>query len=297
MSDNKKTGMRADRIMLSLAFVPFLNSATLFHMNGKVKNRKWLMLGWLLLIINITLITAYILLPSLRYYSIAEMPDNEPQIEDYLGYNYYDKYGGEYTKLPEYNDYLEALDKWQDSDEYQEAYNRNRQFRSMVNGGIIACPISLLIVNIIAFFYVISQRQAYLKRVASTENREIAASRLRDSDPEIISAKQPDNVENPAHNPDIMMNIRSLDAKTEKKIEINTATEDELSSLPGIAIVDAKKAIAFRERNKGFNSIDEFFDAVSAKPHIIVRLKDMITVSGIEADKKSEQSVKRAIDI
>ncbi|AWI04595.1 ComEA family DNA-binding protein [Clostridium drakei] len=75
-------------------------------------------------------------------------------------------------------------------------------------------------------------------------------------------------------------------------IDINTASENELSTLPGIGIILAKKAVNHREAKGYFNSVDEFAEILSLKPHILERVKPLIVVSKVEnkTDKSSNKS-------
>lgn len=59
------------------------------------------------------------------------------------------------------------------------------------------------------------------------------------------------------------------------KIDINSCTENELTSLPGIGIVDAKKTITIRQREGGFSSIDDFIDKLDIKPHFAEQIKTL----------------------
>lgn len=56
-------------------------------------------------------------------------------------------------------------------------------------------------------------------------------------------------------------------------LDINNCTEQELSSLPGVSVVQAKKAVEYRRVQGGFFTVDEFFQAVALKPHFIVQLE------------------------
>lgn len=74
-----------------------------------------------------------------------------------------------------------------------------------------------------------------------------------------------------------------------KSIDINTASESELASLPGIGSILAKKAINHRETKESFNSIDEFAEILSLKPHVLERIKPLIIVNKIEPEYKTNE--------
>ena len=64
--------------------------------------------------------------------------------------------------------------------------------------------------------------------------------------------------------------------KKAEKIDINTCTEKELASLPGVSIVAAKKAVAYRDKNNGFSSEQEFYKVAGIQLHFVKQIKDKI---------------------
>lgn len=70
----------------------------------------------------------------------------------------------------------------------------------------------------------------------------------------------------------IMEEVKSL-------IDINSASEKEITDLPGISIILAKKIIQYRDSNKGFKNLDEFYTKMKIKPHFIEKLDEMICVN------------------
>lgn len=71
-----------------------------------------------------------------------------------------------------------------------------------------------------------------------------------------------------------------------KSIDINTASESELASLPGIGSILAKKAINHRVTKGSFNSIDEFSETLSLKPHVLERIKPLITITVLKHEHR-----------
>ena len=61
-----------------------------------------------------------------------------------------------------------------------------------------------------------------------------------------------------------------------EKIDINTATEEELMKLPGMKTIDAKRIIDYRSKNGRFDTLDEFFGSFEVKPHIMVKMEKLI---------------------
>ena len=79
-------------------------------------------------------------------------------------------------------------------------------------------------------------------------------------------------------------------------ININEATEAELTALPGISIVLAKKIIHHRDYKGDFKSFEEFIKIFNIKPHFAKQLKEMIIIEPIKK-QSSIQKGERIIDI
>ena len=62
------------------------------------------------------------------------------------------------------------------------------------------------------------------------------------------------------------------------KININTATEQELISLPGIGPALAKRIIDYRERNNGFKTTDDIIKVWGIGKKKLQIIKDKITI-------------------
>lgn len=74
-----------------------------------------------------------------------------------------------------------------------------------------------------------------------------------------------------------------------KTVDINTCIESDLSSLPGITVVTAKKAINHRNENGNFSNVDEFFQLLEIKPHFVVQLRKVLTCSSTEQENRNQR--------
>ena len=61
-------------------------------------------------------------------------------------------------------------------------------------------------------------------------------------------------------------------------VNINTASSQELETLPGIGPTTAQKIIEYREQNGEFVSIEEIINVSGIGPGLYERIKDLITV-------------------
>ena len=81
-------------------------------------------------------------------------------------------------------------------------------------------------------------------------------------------------------------------------ININLASEDEITELPGISAILAKKIIKFRETTRQFTSVDDFIKTMKIKPHFEQQIRMCISASPVVEDKKVEktQESSRSLD-
>ena len=75
------------------------------------------------------------------------------------------------------------------------------------------------------------------------------------------------------------------------KLNINTASVSELTTLPGIGEVKAKAIIEYRVANGGFKSIEEIMEVKGIGEKTFIKIKDMIYV---EPQKKMSVQPSRA---
>ncbi len=62
------------------------------------------------------------------------------------------------------------------------------------------------------------------------------------------------------------------------RVNINSATEEQLMTIPGIGEAKAKSIIAYREENGNFASIDDIVNVSGIKDGLFQQIKDYITV-------------------
>ena len=85
--------------------------------------------------------------------------------------------------------------------------------------------------------------------------------------------------------------------KVTEKIDINNCSENELTALPGISVVHAKKIIKKRNDIEGFKNVEDFFLFIKVKPHIEKQLRDLICVNKLKGIKKVKRSSERTVDL
>lgn len=70
----------------------------------------------------------------------------------------------------------------------------------------------------------------------------------------------------------------SVSAESSGKMNINTASRDELMTLPGIGETKAESILSYREANGGFQSIEGLMQVEGIKEGTFNKIKDRITV-------------------
>lgn len=80
-------------------------------------------------------------------------------------------------------------------------------------------------------------------------------------------------------------------------IDINNCSEAELTALPGISIIMAKKIIVFRETKHPFKNVEEFFKVMKIKPHFAKQLEKLLCAKKINMRKVKKAQRERTIDL
>jgi len=82
-----------------------------------------------------------------------------------------------------------------------------------------------------------------------------------------------------------------------QKVDINNCSEKDLSDLPCISLIIAKKLVKHRQEIKGFKNKEEFFEYLALKPNIINILSDRIIIKKIKLPKRIKLTKERKIDL
>ena len=83
----------------------------------------------------------------------------------------------------------------------------------------------------------------------------------------------------------------------QEKLDINNASEVELTALPGISIVVAKKIIKRREEINGFKNVNEFLQFTQLKPHMQTQLRELICVNKMKGSINIKRYNERSVDL
>lgn len=70
-----------------------------------------------------------------------------------------------------------------------------------------------------------------------------------------------------------------LGQQEDGKVNLNTATEEQLMTLPGIGQAKAKSIIAWREKNGNFSQIEDLMEIEGIKEGVFSKIKDSIRVN------------------
>ena len=114
---------------------------------------------------------------------------------------------------------------------------------------------------------------------------------------ELDSIKEQEKYVKPEEKTPDFVDLQDVLSSTSNKIDVNKAAASEISILPGINIVKAKKIIEYRDKNGLFKDVDEFIKAADVKEHFIEKIKTMVVAGKPEDEnKKDDYSEGRIVD-
>jgi hypothetical protein len=82
-----------------------------------------------------------------------------------------------------------------------------------------------------------------------------------------------------------------------EKLDINNASQMELTALPGVNVIMAKRIIKRREELRGFKSVDAFLDFIKLSSHAESVIKERVCVNKMKGSLKIERNKERKIDL
>lgn len=296
-----------------LAFIPVVNCMAFFHMSSRVKNKKWSILGWMTLFLSLALLLLSFISFNIQYDSPVQVDfSTAPQVSDYLGNKYYEI--DNYMDTPEYKQYEEDYKAWKNLPENVAAREAQEQWANRWYSVYLGSSAAYGIFYIVIVFFVFIERPKYIVQLAKQTNKNQAFSQMQFGNTGLSSQPQPNAYLRPNSDGSAApyngqadtapMHVQPQPGTAQAPTfaaspgtDINTASEEQLAALPGLTVIDAKKAIAYREDNHAFRSVDEFFSVIQAKPHIIARLQPQLYASAPTQPTASPQSgSKRRID-
>ena len=77
-------------------------------------------------------------------------------------------------------------------------------------------------------------------------------------------------------------------ASTAAPVNLNTATMDQLATIPGIGVKTAERIIAYREKNGGFKKIEDLMNVSGVGEKSFLKMKPLITVAAVKATAQEE---------
>ena len=292
------------------AFIPFLQWIPCFIMNGRVRTKRLIIMGF----VNIAALMALIIVPSTvdGYIDSNHVPyPKAPAEADYWGKTYndfkdwdaYDAARDEWLKSEGYKEYSKAMDAYHESEAYKAAQQHNMDLYNL-RGNVSAvtgfASFALYLVYLVLIFFV--ERYKYLEALSNRSGAGAAREVTQ-----TLKRERKNSTSRTSRTTRTTSNGKTTTTRTEEIIfhenreiadvvpdtvssivNVNTASEAEIEALPLINVVDAKKIIAYRNEHGSFKNLDEFFDSFTAKPHVIVKLQDKLTVDRPSKPQESE---------
>ena len=71
-------------------------------------------------------------------------------------------------------------------------------------------------------------------------------------------------------------------------VNLNTATMDQLATIPGIGVKTAERIIAYREKNGGFKKVEDLMNVSGVGEKSFLKMKPLITVAAVKASAQNK---------
>ena len=71
-------------------------------------------------------------------------------------------------------------------------------------------------------------------------------------------------------------------------VNLNTATMDQLATIPGIGVKTAERIVAYREKNGGFKKIEDLMNVSGVGEKSFLKMKPLITIAAVKASAQDE---------
>lgn len=156
--------------IILLGFIPIFNSFAFFSMNKKIKQKKWKVMGWVFLLLQISVIFIFFFVSSVM--GPTDRYQSSPKLEDYLGVNYYAKYGSDYKTRPEYERYLKDVEEWEETLESGEQEAQAPESVNIKEKIISLITLFFYALYTVIFVIICIQREKYLKLLSDKEDEE-----------------------------------------------------------------------------------------------------------------------------
>ena len=89
------------------------------------------------------------------------------------------------------------------------------------------------------------------------------------------------------------LSINNCERNKRKILDINNCSKQQLEELPGVTVIIANKILKYRNDNKGFKTIDEFWQLTKLNKHQIEIIENLVVIK----IKKIKNKIYKAIEI
>ena len=71
-------------------------------------------------------------------------------------------------------------------------------------------------------------------------------------------------------------------------VNLNTATAEQLATIPGVGAKTAERIIEYRQKNGGFKKVEDLMNVSGVGEKSFLKMKPLITVAGVKASAQNE---------